>query len=224
MKPAAPVTRIRIPVMSAGRLSLMSRLQHHTSSLSRPNLVVSPAALAPPFTAAASANRRPIASSCGTPRGDGARRAYGWRAGDHDANGIEPRRRQGPAGLTAVLAGNLPDQGKAQSGAHGTGSAAGAIKGGKNSLAVVGRNARAVIGDQHCRLAIGAAYVHRNRRHAVLLGVVEEAAHHHRLAGNGAMLVARSLLGGNGEQIDVLAPVHSVHGIEPTGEQDLIDQ
>ena len=115
-----------------------------------------------------------------------------------------------------MLAGDLPYQGEAQAGAHSAVAAAGAIEGRENSLAVGRRNARSVIGDQHCRLTIGAAHLDHDRRHAVLLGVVEQvahhplqqpaiAAHHHRLAGDGAMLVARSLLGGKGEQIDILA-------------------
>ena len=67
------------------------------------------------------------------------------------------------------------------------------------------------------------------------LGIVEQIAHHppqqgtiarddNGNAGNGAVLVASRLLGGERKQIDVLGRSRRLCRVEPAGEQDLFDE
>src|SRR5262245_42517491 len=175
------------------------------------------------------ASRLRAASSSGE-----ARRTSTWRAHDHHANGIEPRWRQGPAGIPAVLARDLAHQGQAEPRTCRTSRIRRAIEGRKNALAVFGRDPRAMVSYEQRRRAISTAHVHGDRRSPVLLRVVEQITHHslqqppvapydHGFAQHGAILIAGGLLGGDSEQIDILAPVHASYGTEATGEQDLLD-
>src|SRR5262249_45114826 len=126
-----------------------------------------------------------------------------------------------------MLTGNLAHQGEAEPGPGCR--AGGPIKGGENPLAVAWRNSRTVVRNQHCRAWRLGPDLDHDWRPPVLLGVVEQIAHHalqqaavtaheHRLAADRAMLVARGLFGGNSEQVDLLAAVEAAHGIEPTGQ------
>ena len=113
---------------------------------------------------AASRRSAPSAWTCG---------AAIWRARDYDANGVETCRRQGPAGIAPVLARDLTHQGQAQPRAGRAACTGRTIEGRKNALALLGRNARAVVGNQHRRCTISAAHVHRNPRSTVLLRTVD---------------------------------------------------
>ena len=92
-----------------------------------------------------------------------------------------------------------------------------------------------MVGDRELGVAVAARDADRDRRLAVTLRIFEEvadhpaqqrrvAAHRHGLAFEAAIRVVRAFLCRERDEVDRLIDVELVGGLEPAGEQNLVDQ